>query len=174
MYAAIVGPNGGGIVAGGSLIAALLFGLPEGARSQTLNLQLTPSAHHGYAISCFGVKDGTIDLTVTGGTPPYTYEWSTGATTEDVAHLGAGYYRVGVYDSIGGFAEAEITLTEPGALKCTAEAFEYPNEYNVSCNSCYNGSIDAGASGGVTPIAGPGGTAPWWRTAAGWGRGTSR
>ncbi len=142
---------GGGIAAGGSLIVALLCALPEEARSQALNLVLTPSAHNGYAITCFGAKDGTIDLTVSGGTPPYTYEWSNGATTEDVAHLGAGYYRVGVYDSNAGFAEAEITLTEPGALKGTAEAFEYPNEYNVSCNSCYNGSIDAGASGGVPP-----------------------
>ncbi|MCB0781491.1 MAG: SprB repeat-containing protein, partial [Flavobacteriales bacterium] len=86
-----------------------------------------------------------------GGTPPYSFEWSTGASTEDVSGLPAGYYRVAVYDSNSGIAEGELTLEEPGALKPSAEAFEYPNEYNVSCHSCYNGMIDVSAFGGVAP-----------------------
>lgn len=142
---------GGGIGAGGPLIVALLFAIPEGVRSQGLTIQLSPSDHNGYAISCFGGRDGHIDLTVSGGSPPYTYEWSTGASTQDVSDLAAGYYRVAVYDSDTGSVEGEITLNEPEQLIGTATAFEYPNEYNVSCHSCYNGSIDAGAEGGVAP-----------------------
>lgn len=118
---------------------------------QALSVQLDPSDHNGFAITCFGGRDGSIDLTVSGGTPPYTYEWSTGANTQDISGVAAGYYRVAVYDSDTGYVEREITLSEPELLVGTATAFEYPNDFNVSCHSCYNGSIDAGAIGGVAP-----------------------
>nr|HMQ77847.1 SprB repeat-containing protein [Flavobacteriales bacterium] len=83
--------------------------------------------------------------------PPYTYEWSTGANTQDISGVAAGYYRVAVYDSDTAYVEREITLSEPELLVGTATAFEYPNDFNVSCHSCYNGSIDASAAGGVAP-----------------------
>ena len=38
-----------------------------------LTLTLTPSDFNGYSIQCFGGKSGSIDLTVGGGTAPYTY-----------------------------------------------------------------------------------------------------
>ncbi len=50
-------------------------------------------------VSCFGGSDGSIDITVTGGTPPYTYQWSNGMTTQDIMNVPAGVYEVVVTDS---------------------------------------------------------------------------
>jgi hypothetical protein len=56
---------------------------------------------------------GTIDVSVVGGTMPYTYAWTTGATTEDLNGLGAGFYEVYVEDAKGCGASANVMVTAP-------------------------------------------------------------
>ncbi|MBD3637391.1 MAG: gliding motility-associated C-terminal domain-containing protein [Crocinitomicaceae bacterium] len=48
-----------------------------------------------------GADDGTVDLTVNGGTTPYTYSWSNGSTTEDLTGVPSGTYDVVVTDALG-------------------------------------------------------------------------
>ena len=46
--------------------------------------------------TCNGSNTGAVNLTVTGGVPPYTYSWSNGATTQDITGVAAGTYTVTV------------------------------------------------------------------------------
>ncbi len=55
----------------------------------------------GTPISCYGKQDGAINMTPGGGTAPYTFLWSTNATTEDIANVGDGSYTVTLHDSKG-------------------------------------------------------------------------
>ena len=52
-------------------------------------------------LTCNGVADGSISLLVSGGTPPYTYLWSNGATTANLTNLAGGLYTVTVTDANG-------------------------------------------------------------------------
>ncbi|MBN4065969.1 PKD domain-containing protein [Candidatus Amoebophilus asiaticus] len=96
-------------------------------------------------VSCNGGSDGAIDLTVSGATPPYTFSWSTGATTEDISGLPVGIYTIEVIDGNGCMANEVITITEPTLLISSTIST------NVSCNGGSDGAIDLTVSGGTLP-----------------------
>ena len=79
---------------------------------------VTWSDYNGFGVSCNGSLDGSIDLTVTGGVDniAYTYLWSNGDTTEDLAGIGAGTYSVAVTDVNGCFSTDSIIISEPDTL----------------------------------------------------------
>ena len=67
------------------------------AFSNVLTVEVFPeltAQTNGLDVSCEGGSDGSIDLTVNGGLPPYDYDWDDGADTEDRANLSAGSYAV--------------------------------------------------------------------------------
>ncbi len=96
-------------------------------------------------ISCNGGSNGKVDLTVTGGTAPYTFVWSNTATTEDLSGLSAGTYDVTVTDANGCTATESVEVTEPAALSASGVAT------NISCNGGSNGKIDLTVTGGTAP-----------------------
>ena len=75
-------------------------------------------------VKCNGALTGSIDLSVVGGVPPYTYAWSNGATTQDVSGLAAGAYSVTVTDANQCTATSSATITQPEKLVLTAAATE--------------------------------------------------
>ncbi|MFN0175265.1 MAG: T9SS type A sorting domain-containing protein [Saprospiraceae bacterium] len=94
-------------------------------------------------MSCNGGSNGSIDLTVTGGTNPYTYSWTGGATTQDRSGLAAGTYTVTVTDANTCTNTLSVTLTQPTAIELTE------THVNVLCNGGSSGSIDLTVSGGT-------------------------
>ena len=105
----------------------------------------------GYNVTCNGAIDGSIDYTVNGGTAPYSYIWSNGATTQDLNGLGAGTYSVTATDRNGCTTSSTITLTEPALLTANITLGSYACGYNVSCNGASDGSAVVNVTGGCAP-----------------------
>ncbi|PLX13952.1 MAG: hypothetical protein C0594_00620, partial [Marinilabiliales bacterium] len=98
----------------------------------------------GVDVSCNGGSDGSVSAAPSGGTPAYSYEWSTGATSASVNNvLPVGSYIVTVTDAQGCTAEESVSLVAPSPLGLT---------FTVSDASCYDacdGESQANASGGA-------------------------
>lgn len=95
--------------------------------------------------SCNGGNNGAITLTVAGGTSPYTFIWSSGATTQNLTSLSAGNYFVTINDANSCSTTASAVITEPSTVILSS------THTDVSCFSGNNGSINLTANGGVTP-----------------------
>ncbi len=94
-------------------------------------------------VLCNGENTGSASVTVTDGTMPYTYAWSSGGSSSTESSLAAGSYTVTVTDANGCTADASFTITEPDALGLT---FTVQDETNLGDN---DGSITANVSGGT-------------------------
>ncbi|MBW1295817.1 T9SS type A sorting domain-containing protein [Aquimarina litoralis] len=99
-------------------------------------------------INCFGDATGAIDITVSGGTTPYTYLWSNGETSEDISGLLTGDYSVIVTDANDCIlSSTTINIEQPAApLEITNETIQELSGFETS-----NGSIDITVSGGTSP-----------------------
>lgn len=86
-----------------------------------------------------------ISVTVTGGTAPYSYQWSTGDKTQSVNNVTPGRYFVFVTDSRGCETTAIAKVSTPADLQITARTT------NPICYQSDNGSIELQIIGGTTP-----------------------
>jgi len=93
-------------------------------------------------VSCNGLTDGAVDVSITASNGPCTFLWSNGATTEDVSGLITGTYFVSIVDSIGCTAADTLMIAEPDAFS-VVDSLVSPS----TCNGA-DGSIDLVVSGG--------------------------
>lgn len=112
------------------------------------------SNHNGFSITCNGANNGSIDLTITGGYPAYTYSW-TGPngfteTTKDISNLSPGTYTVVIGDSTNVCTLTQsYTITEPQPVTFTGIKSDY-NGFGVSCSGGSNGTINITPTGGTS------------------------
>ncbi|WP_052084267.1 Ig-like domain-containing protein [Dokdonia sp. MED134] len=97
-------------------------------------------------VSCFDGDDGAINITPDGGTAPYTYIWSNGATTQDISNLEAGSYTVTVVDANSCEVEGTFSVEQPTAALSIADTIT-----NVLCNGDSSGVVQLTVSGGTAP-----------------------
>jgi hypothetical protein len=93
-------------------------------------------------VNCFGGTTGSATVSVTGGTSPFIYSWSNGASSTTASNLSAGAYTVTVSDMNGCTSSATIIITQPAALISSGTST------TAVCGQS-NGSVSVNVTGGT-------------------------
>jgi gliding motility-associated-like protein len=118
--------------------------------------QVSKSPDNNFNISCNGGSDGSISLTISGGSGNYIYSWSGSggftAITKDITGLKAGSYTCTVQDLNGCILTPSptFTLTEPTVLVIAppVKSTSADGAYNINCYGANTGSVSISVSGG--------------------------
>ena len=105
----------------------------------------------GTDVSCFGANDGSIDLTVSNATEPFTFDWTEDTLDgiEDPNGLGAGTYTVTVTDVFGCSESISIDITEAEMITLSCNV-----EQDVSVEGGDDGLVSIFVTGGTPPFIG--------------------
>ncbi len=96
-------------------------------------------------ISCFGEADGSLDLSITGGTSPYSVNWNSGETTLFISALAKGIHTATITDAKGCSVIENFEIIEPDSL-----AIE--NAIQIAgCKTDEDGYINITTFGGSEP-----------------------
>ncbi|MBN2669435.1 MAG: T9SS type A sorting domain-containing protein [Bacteroidales bacterium] len=101
--------------------------------------------------SCPDLSDGSIDITISGGTMPYNYEWhmpdQTYVLEEDLSNIEDGYYYLIINDFNECSFETDFNLVDPDYIYVEAQIND------ESCSGATDASIDLTIDGGTAPYA---------------------
>ena len=94
----------------------------------------------GTDVSCNTTNTGAADATVSGGMPPYDFQWSNGDTTEDIGSLTVGTYELSVTDINNTMTTCQVII---GGLSCMINP--------IRCGPNNQGGAISIVSGGASP-----------------------
>lgn len=129
--------------------------------TQPLPLQATRTV---LPVSCFGGATGSASVSVSGGTPGYSFSWNTSPiqTGSGIANVVAGTYIVTITDSNLCARQDTLVVTQPPVgLSVTASVTNA-----ITCHNASNGAALAAAAGGTAPYSYSWSTTPAQSTAA--------
>tara|TARA_B100000902_G_scaffold392929_1_gene446197 strand:+ start:39777 stop:44912 length:5136 start_codon:yes stop_codon:yes gene_type:complete len=95
--------------------------------------------------TCYDGIDGSIDLDISGGNPPFNYVWSNGDTIQDLFNISAGVYNVIITDATNCSINRDVVLSQPQQLSVVS------NITNVLCYGDTTGTVSLQINGGVPP-----------------------
>lgn len=124
---------------GCSGIASITLTDPNGINA-SLNIS---SNYNGASISCNGASDGSATSTVSGGSVPYSYNWSNGQSTANANGLSAGNYTLTVTDATGCTTISSINLTQPNVISTSVLSLD------ALCNGESSGQVVSSIFGGT-------------------------
>jgi gliding motility-associated-like protein len=94
---------------------------------------------------CYDSLNGSAFLTVSGGSTPFSFLWSSGANTKNIENVHAGEYEVEVVDLNGCFLRVSTTIYQPDSIMINTSV------KNISCKDHYDGEISTDVKGGIAP-----------------------
>jgi uncharacterized repeat protein (TIGR03803 family) len=98
-------------------------------------------------VTCNGLSNGSVSVGVKGGTPPYTYSWSSGAGTNALANnIIAGTYTCVIKDSNLCIVSDTVTIVQPAKISTITSYTSTP------CAKSF-GEANVNVSGGTPPYA---------------------
>jgi gliding motility-associated-like protein len=119
-------------------------GCPSATATENVQVPTAPFAINGVDTdaSC-GACNGNIDVTVTGGSAGFTYQWANGEQTEDLNNLCEGLYSVIVTDALGCSDELSFSITQSVGLVVTLDIT------NALCAGDSTGAVSVTTNGGT-------------------------
>jgi hypothetical protein len=96
--------------------------------------------------SCSSTPQGALNATVSGGTQPYQYNWSTGAGGTSINNLSAGIYTLTINDANGCTASSSAQVINPNGVIALAIP------YDVNCFGGNDGSMEVSITAGTPPF----------------------
>ena len=113
------------------------------------------SNYSGFNTTCSNSNDASIDITINGGSFPYSYNWTSNnglniATTEDISNIVADTYSVIVTDNNGCNTSENFSLIAPSPIQISETILSYNSGDNISCFGESDGEIQLNITGGVS------------------------
>ena len=97
------------------------------------------------AVECHGENSGSITIAASGGTPPFTYNWSTGLSSQSLFSLYAGQYELTITDAAACTETFSYQVTEPNPITVVY------NITNVPSSTANSGAVQVIIYGGSPP-----------------------
>ena len=98
------------------------------------------------SVTCTGLSNAALSASVTGGTAPFTYTWSTGSNASAISGLSAGTYTCRATDAAAITYSSTFVVTQPSPVTAILSS-----QTNLTCFGASNGVLGLTAGGGTAP-----------------------